>query len=67
MNNPLILGFAILAAVMFFAVVATSPGINLFNTEIPHVYAGNDGSDKECLSASSALFFDTKSALSASA
>jgi hypothetical protein len=67
MNNPLILGFALLAAVMLFAVVATSPGINLYSTEIPQVYAVDSGSDKECLSASSALFFDTQSALTASA
>ena len=67
MNNPLILGFALLAAVTLFAAVATSPGINLFNNEIPQVYAADGGSNKECLSTSSALFFDTQSELAASA
>jgi hypothetical protein len=67
MNNPLILGFALLAAVMLFAVVATSPGISHFKIDIPQVYAVDGGSDKECLSASSALFFDTQSELAASA
>jgi hypothetical protein len=67
MNNPLILGLALLAAVMLFAVVATTPGINSINTGIPQVHAVEGASDKECLSASSALFFDSQSALSASA
>ena len=66
MNNPLILGFGILAAVTLFTVVATIPGINLLDTEIPQVYAVDGDKDKECLSASSALFFDTQSALTAS-
>ena len=67
MNNPLILGFALLAAVTLFAAVATSPGINLFNNEIPQVYAVDGSSDKECLSTSPAHFFGTQSALTASA
>lgn len=67
MNNPLILGFTLLAAVMLFAVVATTSGINSINTGIPQVHAVNDNSDKECLSDSSALIFDTQTALTASA
>jgi hypothetical protein len=66
MERPLILGFGILAAVILLAVVATTPGINLLGIEIPQVYASDGSSNKECLSASSALFFDTQSASTAS-
>jgi len=51
---------------MVFAVVATIPGINLPSTVGQQVYASDGGNDKECLSASSALFFDTQSELAAS-
>lgn len=67
MNNSLVLGFAFFAAVMLFTVIATTPAINSVNTGIPHVLASEGNSDKECLSASSALYFDTQSALTASA
>ncbi len=62
MNNPLILGFALFAAVMLFTVIATTPAINNVKTGIPQVLASEGSSNKECLSASNALFFDTQSA-----
>ena len=67
MNNSLILGFALLASMMLLAVGATTPGINNINNVIPQVQAADGASDKECLSASSALFFDSQSALSTAA
>jgi hypothetical protein len=64
MNNPLILGFVLLASLMLLALVAATPGINSINNAIPQVQAVDSASDNECLSASSALFFDSQSALS---
>lgn len=61
---PLILGFVLLASMMLLALVAATPGINSINNAIPQVQAVDSASDKECLSASSALFFDSQSALS---
>lgn len=66
MNRSLYIGFGIIAVFMVFAVVATIPGINLPSTVGQQVYASDGGNDKECLSASSALFFDTQSELAAS-
>ena len=67
MFSSKILGIALLASVVLLAVVATTPGINSIVTGIPQVQASQAGDDKECLSASSALFFDTQSALTSSA
>lgn len=66
MYSSKVLGIAFLASVMLVAVVAMTPGINSIITGIPQVQASQAGDDKECLSASSALFFDTQSALTAS-
>ncbi len=66
MYSSKVLGIALLASVILFAVVAMTPGINSFIAGIPQVQALQAGDDKECLSASSALFFDTQSALAAS-
>lgn len=64
MNSPLILGFTLVAAMTLFAVIAVTPGLSSINSNvIPQVYAVDGISDKECLSASSALFFDSQSAL----
>ena len=67
MFSSKILGIALLASVVLLAVVATTPGINSIVTGVPQVQASQAGDDKECLSASSALFFDTQSALTSSA
>lgn len=66
MNSSKVLGIALLASVMVFAIAATTYGINNILTGIPQAEASQAGDDKECLSASSALFFDTQSALAAS-
>lgn len=66
MNRSLYIGFGIIAVFMVSAVVATIPEISLPSTVGEQVYAFDGGNDKECLSASSALFFDTQSELATS-
>jgi hypothetical protein len=66
MHSSKILGIALFAFLVLFAVVATVPGINNAITGIPQAQASQDSDEKECLSSSSALFFDTQSALAAS-
>lgn len=66
MNGSKIMGIALVASFVLFAVVATTPGINNILTGIPQVQALQVSDEKECLSSSSALFFDTQSALTAS-
>jgi hypothetical protein len=66
MNSSKILAITLLASVMLFATNAVVPGINNMITGIPVAHASQAGDEKECLSSSSALFFDTQSSLTAS-
>jgi len=62
MNSPKILAFGLLAVVTLFSIVAVTPGaINVSSTiqQVNAVESGGGG-EKECLSSSSALFFDSQ-------
>ena len=67
MNSPKILGLGILAAVTLFSIVAATPGAINVSSTIQQVNAAEDGdgggSERECLSSSSALFFDSQPAV----
>lgn len=67
MYSSKILGITLLASALLFAIVAATPGINNMLTGNPLAYASQVGDEKDCLSSSSALFFDTQSTLAASA
>lgn len=67
MYSQRIFGIALLASAILFAVIATAPGINNMLTGIPLAHASQASDDRNCLSSSSALFFDTQSSLIASA
>jgi hypothetical protein len=65
MNSPKILGLGLLAAVALFSIVAVNSGaINISSTvqQVNAVESG-DGAERECLSSSSALFFDSQPAV----
>ena len=67
MNSPKILGLGLLAVVTLFLIVAITPGTINVSSTIQQVNAseGGDGggSERECLSSSSALFFDSQPAV----
>ena len=65
MNSPKILGLGLLAAVTLFSIVAMTPGTIDISSRIQQVNAveSGDGAERECLSSSSALFFDSQPAL----
>jgi hypothetical protein len=67
MNSPKILGLGLLAVVTLFSIVAATPGAINVSSTIQQVNAaeGGDGSgsERECLSSSSALFFDSQPAV----
>ena len=67
MNSPKILGLGLLAIVTLFSLVAAIPGTINVSSTIQQVNAseGGDGggSERECLSSSSALFFDRQPAV----
>jgi hypothetical protein len=66
MNNPKILAFGLIAVVTLFSIVAMTPGAIGFSSMIQQVNAvesGGDGAERECLSSSSALFFDSQPAV----
>ena len=62
MNSPKILGFGLLAAVALFSIVAVNSGAIDVSSTIQQVNAveSGDGAERECLSSSSALFFDSQ-------
>ena len=65
MNSPKVLGLGLLVAITLFSIVAVTPGaINVSSTiqQVGAVESG-DGGEKECLSSSSALFFDSQPAV----
>lgn len=63
MTSSKLLGISIIAMALFFAAALSAgiPGINDSPTGIPQVHAADSNKDKECLSSSSALFFDSRS------
>ena len=65
MNSPKILGLGLLAVVTLFSIVAITPGTINVSSTIQQVNAveSGDGVQRECLSSSSALFFDSQPAL----
>ena len=65
MNSPKILGLGLLAAVTLFSIVAVTPGTIDVSSTIQQVNAveSGDGAERECLSSSSALFFDSQPAV----
>ena len=67
MNSPKILELGLLAVVTLFLIVAATPGAINVSATIHQVNAaeGGDGggSERECLSSSSALFFDSQPAV----
>jgi len=65
MNNPKILAFGLIAVVTLFSIVAMTPGAIGFSSMIQQVNAveSGDGAERECLSSSSALFFDSQPAV----
>ena len=65
MNSPKILGLGLLAAVALFSIVAVTPGTIDVSSTIQQVNAveSGDGAERECLSSSSALFFDSQPAI----
>jgi hypothetical protein len=62
MNSPKILAFGLLAVVTLFSIVAVTPGAINVSSTIQQVNAveSGDGGERECLSSSSALFFDNQ-------
>ena len=67
MYSPKILGLGLLAVVTLFSIVAATPGAINVSSTIQQVNAaeGGDGggNERECLSSSSALFFDRQPAV----
>ena len=65
MNSPKILGLGLLAAVALFSIVAVNSGAIDISSTIQQVNAveSGDGAERECLSSSSALFFDSQHAV----
>ena len=65
MNSPKILGLGLLAAVALFSIVAVNSGAIDISSTIQQVDAveSGDGAERECLSSSSALFFDSQPAV----
>ena len=64
MNSPKILGFGLLAVVILFSIVTVTPGAINVSSTIQQVNAvEGDGAERECLSSSSALFFDSQPAV----
>jgi hypothetical protein len=65
MNSPKILGLGLLAAVALFSIVAVNSGAIDISSTIQQVNAveSGDGAERECLSSSSALFFDSQPAV----
>ena len=65
MNSPKILGLGLLAAVALFSIVAVTPGAIDVSSTVQQVNAveSGDGAERECLSSSSALFFDSQPAV----
>jgi hypothetical protein len=65
MNSPKILGLGLLAAVALFSIVAVNSGAIDVSSTIQQVNAveSGDGAERECLSSSSALFFDSQPAV----
>ncbi|WP_458719362.1 hypothetical protein [Candidatus Nitrosocosmicus sp. R] len=65
MNSPKILGLGLLAAVVLFSIVAVTPGTIDISSTVQQVNAveSGDGAERECLSSSSALFFDSQPAV----
>ena len=63
MNSPKILWIGLLAVVTLFSIVAVTPGVIDVSSTIQQVNAVEGAAtagDKECLSSSSALFFDSQ-------
>ena len=62
MNSPKILAFGLLAVVTLVSIVAVTPGAINVSSTIQQVNAveSGDGGERECLSSSSALFFDSQ-------
>lgn len=62
MNSPKILAFGLLAVVTLFSIIAVTPGAINVSSTIQQVNAveSGDGDQRECLSSSSALFFDSQ-------
>ncbi len=62
MNSPKILAFGLLAVVTLFSIVAVTQGAINVSSTIQQVNAveSGDGGERECLSSSSALFFDSQ-------
>jgi hypothetical protein len=67
MNSPKILGLGLLAAITLFSIVAITPGAITVSSTIQQVNAvesgDGGGAERECLSSSSALFFDSQPAI----
>ena len=65
MNSPKILRLGLLAAVALFSIVAVNSGAIDVSSTIQQVNAveSGDGAERECLSSSSALFFDSQPAV----
>ena len=65
MNSPKVLGLGLLVAITLFSIVAVTPGAITVSSTIQQVGAveSGDGGEKECLSSSSALFFDSQPAV----
>jgi hypothetical protein len=65
MNSPKILGLGLLTAVALFSIVAVNSGAIDVSSTIQQVNAveSGDGAERECLSSSSALFFDSQPAV----
>ena len=65
MNSPKILRLGLLAAVALFSIVAVNSGAIDVSSTIQQVNAveSGDGAERECLSSSSTLFFDSQPAV----
>lgn len=65
MNSPKILAFGLLAVVTLFSLAAITPGAISVSSTIQQVNAVESGAaaERECLSSSSALFFDSQPAV----
>jgi len=64
MYSPKILGLGLLAVVILFSIAAVTPGAINISSTIQQANAVEGGGDeRECLSSSSALFFDSQPAV----
>jgi hypothetical protein len=67
MNSPKILMFGLLAVVTLFSIGTITPGAISVSSTIQQVNAvesgDSDGAERECLSSSSALYFDSQPAI----